>query len=76
LTIRLLPSTPGLASLLIFDASGRTVRRFASRRPLSGGDAVVWDGLDEAGRAVPSGVYLVRLDGIVGSATATVVYIR
>jgi len=54
---------PGLAWLEIFDARGRRVLE----RPLSlsapGEHAVVWDGRDAAGRAMPSETYLARMRG-------------
>jgi hypothetical protein len=45
----------------IFDPQGRAVRSLQC--PASGGSAYMWDGLDEAGRPVPSGVYFVRVGG-------------
>jgi hypothetical protein len=50
----------------VFDLQGRCVKRF-SRLPVvrSGdgamGSAIVWDGRDEEGRRLPSGVYLLRV---------------
>lgn len=46
--------------LAILDASGRTVRALAARE---GCDGRVWDGKDEMGRRVPSGVYFAREPG-------------
>ncbi|MBD3220129.1 hypothetical protein GF314_02715, partial [bacterium] len=46
----------------VFDVTGRKVRTLARGVFLAGEQDVVWDGVDERGRAVPSGVYLVRLD--------------
>ncbi len=52
---------PGDVRLEILDAAGRRVAA-PWRGPRTAGEhVVVWDGRDEAGRAVPSGVYLVRL---------------
>lgn len=53
---------PGPLSLSIYDTSGRLVRRLADARPLTPGtyDAL-WTGVDDSGRPVPSGTYLVRL---------------
>jgi hypothetical protein len=43
----------------VFDAAGRLVRTIAAlARPKSG--SVSWDGTDDAGRRLPSGVYYVR----------------
>jgi hypothetical protein len=52
--------------LKIYDISGRLVRSFVlgSATNLGGPSAqcLVWNGLDDAGRTVPQGVYFVRLD--------------
>lgn len=49
-------------NLSIFDLSGRLVRRVLTTQPLLAGEYEQrWNGRDDAGRAVSSGVYLVRL---------------
>ena len=48
-------------SLEIFDIRGRMVRRLIDESLASGQHSTVWDGLDSAGRPVPSGTYLARL---------------
>lgn len=49
-------------TLRVYDVAGRLVRELvARRRPEPGKHVVVWDGRDDAGRAVPSGVYVYRL---------------
>jgi hypothetical protein len=50
-----------MVRLTIFDASGRQVRRLASDRFAAGGHAVVWDGADDTGRPVPTGIYFAHL---------------
>ena len=51
----------GSASLSVLDASGRRMRQFAG--PFSAGvNQVVWDGKDEHGRTVHSGLYFYSLD--------------
>ena len=52
---------PGDVRLEILDAAGRRVAAPWHGPRAAGEHVVVWDGRDEAGRAVPSGVYLVRL---------------
>ncbi len=54
---------------VVFDARGREVRRVA----FSGREAE-WDGRDASGRALPAGVYLIRL--MVGRETATAQFTR
>lgn len=56
-------SAAGSASLAVLDASGRRVRVFAG--PFSAGvNDVAWDGMDDHGRAVRSGLYFYRLDAL------------
>ncbi|MBN2171191.1 MAG: family 43 glycosylhydrolase [Candidatus Krumholzibacteriota bacterium] len=51
----------GRAELVVLDARGRAVRRlFAGDLP-AGPGFFTWDGRDDAGRSLPSGVYLARL---------------
>ena len=55
-------ASPGDATLEIFDARGRRVRRLWHQTHAGAGDyAVRWDGRDDAGGRVASGAYLVRL---------------
>ncbi len=58
----------GSAELRIYDAVGRMVKDLSSAIPHTALPMqVVWDGSDDAGRRVPSGVYFVRLSS--GEAT-------
>ncbi len=50
-----------LVDLSIFSADGRRVRRLLTDSRLLGVQSVMWDGLDDRGRPVASGIYLVRL---------------
>ncbi len=52
-------STP--ASLIVFDVQGRLVRHLVDGTSAAGVHTVNWDGRDDAGRLLPSGVYLYRL---------------
>jgi flagellar hook assembly protein FlgD len=45
----------------LYDVSGRAVRTLANREFTAGEHEVVWDGSDDAGRAVPRGVYFFQL---------------
>jgi hypothetical protein len=57
-------------SLEIIDLAGRRVRRLVGGRDFPPGHhQLLWDGLDDAARAVPAGVYTVRLTA--GSQTTT-----
>ncbi|HET6349647.1 MAG TPA: FlgD immunoglobulin-like domain containing protein [Candidatus Krumholzibacteria bacterium] len=56
-----LPST-GQVRLVILDASGRVVRTLVNVAQTAGSRSVVWNGRDDAGNAVSSGVYFYVLD--------------
>jgi hypothetical protein len=56
-------------TLDVFDVNGRRIRRLASERPSTGRVAIEWDGRDDAGRAMASGVYFYRL--VAGATTIT-----
>jgi hypothetical protein len=49
-------------SLAIYNSAGRRVRTLVGGVMARGTGSVWWDGHDDEGREVPSGVYLVRLD--------------
>ena len=51
----------GPIELLIFDLLGRTVRTLVHGAQTSGLHSVVWAGLDDAGRQLPTGLYFYRL---------------
>lgn len=56
-----LPSSASVV-LEIFDASGALVRRFMQEAQPSGSHEIRWNGRDGTGRAVPSGVYMARIE--------------
>jgi len=52
------------ASLKIYDASGRIVKSFNLESCIVNQvSAVIWDGTDDSGCRLPSGVYFIRLEG-------------
>lgn len=57
------PGTPGDVSVEILDVAGRRIRQL----PVVTGSGAVprtwWDGADDAGRALPGGIYLIRIAG-------------
>ena len=55
-----LPATTDI-SIVVYDLQGREVLRLADQRLEAGYHQLVWNGLDNAGRPVPSGVYIARL---------------
>ncbi len=56
-----LPRETGLAELEIFDVAGRRVRVLAASSLAPGAHEFTWNGTDDGGRRMPSGVYLMRL---------------
>ncbi len=64
-------------SLRIFDMSGRLVRELRSEGAMrQGRQEVVWDGRDDRGRQVSSGVYFYRLEAGDFSQTKRMVLIK
>jgi hypothetical protein len=66
----------GEASLALYTLTGRRVRTLRSGSHTIGHYSIMWDGKDEAGREMGSGVYVMRLwtkDGVI---TRKVVLIR
>lgn len=47
--------------LAIYDVSGRLVRVILDRSLTAGRHTLIWDGHDEQGRAVPSGIYFAKV---------------
>ncbi|MBI1798478.1 MAG: hypothetical protein HYR73_02200 [Candidatus Eisenbacteria bacterium] len=68
----------GRASILLYDVSGRLVRRLADGVYAAGDHVMPWDGRDAQGRAAPAGVYFarVRLGASGFGATRTLVIIK
>ena len=51
----------GPASLLIYDPAGRLVRTVIEGVQSAGNHTATWNGVDDQGHTVASGIYLVRL---------------
>ena len=60
---------PGFTTLRIYDVSGRLVSTLASGRLAAGHHTERWDGRDDRGRSMASGVYYARL--VAGTRTQT-----
>jgi len=65
----------GVASLNVYDATGRLVRNLASGAHKAGIYTAAWDAKDMTGRSVPAGVYYVRLSAD-RTSTARVTVVR
>jgi hypothetical protein len=61
-TIRFELAESGRASLRVFSAQGRLVRTLVNERLAAGGYRVRWDGKDDGGHGVASGIYFYELN--------------
>jgi len=61
-TIRYSLAAPGRVDLRIHDLRGRVVRTLVAAERPAGGHMELWDGRDDAGRRVASGVYFYRIE--------------
>jgi hypothetical protein len=59
--IRFAIAKAGRVDLVVYDVRGARVRTLASGEKPAGAQTVYWDGRDDAGRPVASGVYVCRL---------------
>jgi hypothetical protein len=59
--IRLQLGQPGIVKLVVYDLLGREVRQLVDEERQSGEYVTVWDGKDDRGQSVSSGIYLYRL---------------
>jgi hypothetical protein len=66
---------PADTSIEIYDVAGRLVRTLRGAR-ISGAQRVRWDGRDEGGRGVATGVYLVRVQSRAQDLSAKVLRVR
>jgi hypothetical protein len=65
----------GPVDVAVFGVSGRRVRSLVSEHQAAGQYAVEWDGRDDAGHAVASGVYFYRLRTTAGQRVIQVTFI-
>ncbi len=62
--------------LNVYSVDGRLVRRLVSGTAEAGANSVVWDGRDDAGFTVGSGLYFVRLEADSGRRYAKLILLR
>ncbi|MBK6898419.1 MAG: T9SS type A sorting domain-containing protein [bacterium] len=67
-TVRFDLPREGRVELAVYDLQGRRVRTLLAGNAAAGPHEVLWPGDDDAGRTLPSGVYLARLRGPGGTA--------
>jgi len=66
---------PATVTLVVYDATGRKVRTLAGSTMSAGPHTTFWNGRDDRGRDVSSGVYFVQLsiDGTIGTTKVTLI---
>ncbi|MGH2570609.1 MAG: FlgD immunoglobulin-like domain containing protein, partial [bacterium] len=75
-SIRFSMPQPGVATLSIHDVTGRRVRSLLDGAVAPGYRSLLWDGRDDAGHALASGVYFYRLRTPAESRTGRVQLVR
>ena len=75
-TVRFSLRQPGKVSLTIYDILGRTIRKLIDGNLESGVHDVSFDGHDDRGRPLASGIYLARLSGVSQTKTLKMVLLR
>lgn len=70
-----LPSS-GRASLAVYSATGQRVRELITAQLPAGAHSVAWDGKNDSGKPVSSGIYLSRLETAGGTATGKMALMR
>ena len=63
LSIGVKATATGTIKTKIFDGKGRSVREYSASTDGTQATVVQWDGKDSSGRNVPSGVYLIHVEG-------------
>ena len=76
ITIRYEVLAAGPVDITIHDLAGRRIRTLAVGEHPSGLRSLVWDGTDEAGTGMASGVYFLRLSAGATTATRKIVLVR
>ncbi|MYA23702.1 MAG: T9SS type A sorting domain-containing protein, partial [Gemmatimonadetes bacterium] len=74
--IRYALPTAGPVHLAVYALNGQQVRTLVQGVANSGWHVARWDGLDDVGREVASGVYLYRLDATGGVRTGKMTLVR
>ena len=64
---------PEFISIDVYDTLGRHIHRLAGERYTAGVHSLVWDGTDDTGQKLASGLYLVRLSAYSDVARATTI---
>ena len=62
-------ASDGMATLEVYNIKGQRVTTLVNKQHNAGSHTIVWDGKDDSGRAVSSGIYYYRLNTENGSIT-------
>ena len=66
----------GLVSIAVYNTNGQRINSLMNQYQDNGSYSINWNGLDNAGQAVPSGVYFVRLEHQAGSVAHKVTLLK
>lgn len=69
-------ASAGAVRLTVVDVTGRQVRTLADGRMSPGTQTLRWNGADDLGRALPSGIYFSKLQTTEGTQTRKVILTR
>ena len=75
-TLRFALPAAGAVDVAVYDLAGRRLRRLATGWREAGEQRVVWDGRDDSGHALPSGVYFAQVGGAGLDATSKLVLLK
>jgi parallel beta-helix repeat protein len=75
-TISLHVEDPAMVRITIHDVTGRQIRILHEGWHEAGHRDLTWNGLDEAGKDAPSGIYFVVLDGPAGRSSQKITLLR
>jgi hypothetical protein len=75
-TIRFSTKEAGIVSLKVYNLRGQLVRNLVSSNLPAGKHSIVWNGLDNNGNSVSSGVYLYRMDSANYSKTLRMILMK
>jgi serine protease len=69
-------AAPGPVQLVVYDLLGQRVRRLVDGNLPGGRHQVSWDGRDDAGRTLATGVYVTRVQTAAGVRSRKVLLLR
>jgi hypothetical protein len=75
-TIRFSTTLESSVRLTIHNTTGQLIRTLIDSNTEAGAHQIVWDGMDDTGRAVSSGVYLYRLTSVEGMMVQKMLLVR